>query len=124
MMLMFCTFPIPAVTIDYKALTLLLNKKDQDDFILGGKGFGVEFCAFCDAIRVIIQFCYILDLYFQYPSLAKKDGLKDLNNYVVEPILHQFINSFDLQLLLLSFLWQPAVNITFIFLISMNAFKK
>lgn len=39
---------------DYKALTLLLNKKDQDDFILGGKGFGVEFCAFCDAIRVII----------------------------------------------------------------------
>lgn len=39
---------------DYKALTLLLNKKDQDDFILGGKGFGVEFCAFCEAIGVII----------------------------------------------------------------------
>lgn len=58
---------------DYKALTLLLNKKDQDDFILGGKGFGVEFCAFCDAIRVIIQFSYILDLYFQYPSLGKKE---------------------------------------------------
>ena len=42
------------LTIDYKALTLLLNKKDQDDFILGGKGFGVEFCAFCEAIGVII----------------------------------------------------------------------
>ncbi|CAH3108992.1 unnamed protein product, partial [Porites lobata] len=29
----------------------LLNKKEQEDFILGGKGYGMEFCAFCDAIR-------------------------------------------------------------------------
>ena len=43
-----------SVTLDYKALLLLLNKPD-DNFVLGGKGFQVEFCAFCDAIRVIIS---------------------------------------------------------------------
>lgn len=40
------------VTLDYKALLLLLNKKDDEDFVLGGKGYDVECCAFCDAIRV------------------------------------------------------------------------
>jgi len=40
------------VTLDYKALLLLLNKKDDEDFLLGGKGYGVQCCAFCDAIRV------------------------------------------------------------------------
>lgn len=40
------------VTLDYKALLLLLAKKDNKDFLLGGKGYGVECCAFCDAIRV------------------------------------------------------------------------
>ena len=40
------------VTLDYKALLLLLNKKDDEDFILGGKGYDAECCAFCDAIRV------------------------------------------------------------------------
>ena len=51
------------MTIDYKALLLLLNKKDDEDFKLGGKGYDVEFCAFCDAIRVlnvsIFIFCYL-----------------------------------------------------------------
>lgn len=41
-----------AVTLDYKALLLLLNKPDDEDFVLGGKGYDTEFCAFCDAIRV------------------------------------------------------------------------
>jgi len=40
------------VTLDYKALLLLLNKKDDEDFTLGGKGYNVECCAYCDAIRV------------------------------------------------------------------------
>ncbi|KAK3754208.1 hypothetical protein QZH41_003310 [Actinostola sp. cb2023] len=40
------------VTLDYKALLLLLKKKDDEKFQLGGKGYGTEFCAFCDAIRV------------------------------------------------------------------------
>ena len=35
-----------AVTLDYKALLLLLNEKGDEDFILGGKGYRVEFCAF------------------------------------------------------------------------------
>lgn len=45
-------FITSTVTLDYKALLLLLNKTDDEDFLLGGKGYGVEFCAFCDAIRV------------------------------------------------------------------------
>ncbi len=40
-----------AVTLDYKALLLLLQKGDDKEFILGGKGHG-EFCSYCDAIRV------------------------------------------------------------------------
>ena len=40
------------VTIDYKALVQLLPKKTDDAFVLDGKGYEVEFCAFCDAIRV------------------------------------------------------------------------
>ena len=52
----FLKFPFSAVTLDYKALLLLLNKKNDEDFLLGGKGYNVEFCVFCDAIRVIISF--------------------------------------------------------------------
>ena len=51
----FLKFPISAVTLDYKALLLLLNKKNYEDFLLGRKGYGVEFCAFCDATRVIFS---------------------------------------------------------------------
>lgn len=40
------------VTLDYKALLLLLQKWDDKEFVLGGKGYDNEFCAFCDAIRV------------------------------------------------------------------------
>ena len=55
-------FPVSAVTLDYKALPLLLNKKNYEDFLLGGKGYSVEFCAFCDAIRVIISLDIFLAL--------------------------------------------------------------
>ena len=54
----FLKFPFSAVTLDYKALLLLLNKKNDEDFLLGGKGYGVEFCVFCDAIRVPYLFAY------------------------------------------------------------------
>ena len=37
--------------MDYKALLLLLQRDNDLDFVLGGKGYG-EFCAFCDAVRV------------------------------------------------------------------------
>ena len=40
------------VTLDYKTLTLLLVKNEDEDFMLGGRGVEVEFCVFCDAIRV------------------------------------------------------------------------
>ena len=52
-------FPVSAVTLDYKALPLLLNKKNDEDFLLGGKGYGVEFC---DAIGVIISLDIFLAL--------------------------------------------------------------
>jgi len=41
-----------AVTLDYKALLLLLNKGHDEDFVLGGKGYDTEFCFIFDAIRV------------------------------------------------------------------------
>ena len=40
------------VTLGYKALLLLLNKTDDEDFFLGGKDYESECCAFYDAIRV------------------------------------------------------------------------
>lgn len=40
-----------AVTLDYKALLLLLQRGDDLDFVVGGKGYD-EFCAFWDAVRV------------------------------------------------------------------------
>ena len=41
-----------SVTLDYKSLSLLAVKKDDEDFELGGQGLDVEFCIFCTAIRV------------------------------------------------------------------------
>lgn len=57
------------VTLDYKALLLLLNKGDDEDFILGGKGYDKEFCFICDAIRVskygslVLKKCIIVGWY-------------------------------------------------------------
>lgn len=31
-------------------------KKDDPEFLLGGRGVGVEFCFICNAIRVSIQY--------------------------------------------------------------------
>ncbi|CAB4001503.1 Hypothetical predicted protein, partial [Paramuricea clavata] len=43
------------VTLDYKALILIAIRKEQmthtPEIILGGRGYGVEFCIFCTAIR-------------------------------------------------------------------------
>ena len=38
------------------------TKKNDEDFLLGGKGYGVEFWVFCDAIRVIIS----LDIFLAF----------------------------------------------------------
>ena len=39
--IVFLKFPFSAVTLDYKALLLLLNKKNDEGFLLGGKGYGI-----------------------------------------------------------------------------------
>ncbi|XP_044181665.1 uncharacterized protein LOC122962570 [Acropora millepora] len=39
------------VTLDYRTLTLLVVKKADGEFVLGGRGVDVEFCFLCDAIR-------------------------------------------------------------------------
>jgi hypothetical protein len=63
-----------AVTLDYKGLVLLLAKPDDEDFELGGRGFNVEFCIFCMAIRVrtkkLCSECFITDLTFTDPHTA------------------------------------------------------
>ncbi|RMX55895.1 hypothetical protein pdam_00006238 [Pocillopora damicornis] len=42
----------PKVIVDYKTLTFFLVKKDEEDFLLGGRGVSVEFCFTCNAVRV------------------------------------------------------------------------
>ncbi|XP_031560729.1 uncharacterized protein LOC116296785, partial [Actinia tenebrosa] len=39
------------VTLDLKALYVLLQKEDDDDFELGGRGLDVECCFLCPAVR-------------------------------------------------------------------------
>lgn len=46
------SFLLNLVTLDYKTLMLLLVKKNDDKFMLGGRGVSVEFCFICNAIRV------------------------------------------------------------------------
>ena len=45
-------FQLYTVTLDYRTLTLLVVKKADEEFVLGGRGVDVEFCFLCDAIRV------------------------------------------------------------------------
>ena len=52
--LKFCLFY--TVTLDYHSLVLLTVKKDNEEFVLLGKGYSCEFCLFCTAIRVIIVY--------------------------------------------------------------------
>lgn len=48
------------VILDYKVLCFFLNKKNNEDFVFGGKGYGVEFCSFCDVIRVNIYMFVVI----------------------------------------------------------------
>ena len=40
------------VTFDYKALLMLLKKKNEEEFTIGGRAVNVEFCFLCNCIRV------------------------------------------------------------------------
>lgn len=42
------------------------NKKGDEDFIFGGKGYGVECCVYCDVIRVSKWLFYVSLFYFIY----------------------------------------------------------
>ena len=44
------------VTLDYKGLVLLMAKIEDEDFLLGGRGLCVEFCIFCLALRVSLDY--------------------------------------------------------------------
>ena len=44
----------PKVIIDDKTLTLLLVKKDEEDFLVGGRGVSVEFSFIYNAVRVFV----------------------------------------------------------------------
>ena len=44
----------PKVIVDYKTFTLLLVKKDEEDFLVGGRGVSVEFCFIYNAVRVFV----------------------------------------------------------------------
>lgn len=77
------------VTLDYKALLIILNKKYDEDFLLGGKGYGVEFCAFCDAIRACT--CHgvdadetSLDCLRSKANIGRCSGLRDDLNFQLE----------------------------------------
>ena len=44
----------PKVIVDYKTFTLLLVKKDEEDFLVGGRGVSLEFCFIYNAVRVFV----------------------------------------------------------------------
>ena len=44
----------PKVIVDDKTLTLLLVKKDEEDFLVGGRGVSVEFYFIYNAVRVFV----------------------------------------------------------------------
>jgi len=41
-----------AVTLDLKCLYLLLEKLNDENFVLAGSGIDIEFCFSCHALRV------------------------------------------------------------------------
>ena len=44
-----------AVTLDLKALYMLLEKFKDENFVLAGRGIEIEFCFLCHALRVFIK---------------------------------------------------------------------
>ena len=47
-----CSF---AVTLDLKALYMLLEKFKDENFVLAGRGTEIEFCFLCHALRVFVK---------------------------------------------------------------------
>ncbi|XP_031563017.1 uncharacterized protein LOC116298634, partial [Actinia tenebrosa] len=77
------------VTLDYKALLLLIHKKDDESFTLGGKGYGVEFCVFCDAVRACTHHGEIpnhacVDCLRSKANIARPTGVRDDLTFLLE----------------------------------------
>lgn len=47
-------FLFSSVTLDLKALYMLIVKLGDETFVLGGRGIDIEFCFLCHALRVFI----------------------------------------------------------------------
>ena len=73
------------VVLDYKTLVLLLVKKMNASFMLGGRGVSVEFCFICNAIRVKYSNDIEISMGQLQLVLLKLRYIK---------VLHQFINFF------------------------------
>ena len=73
------------VVLDYKTLILLLVKKTNAAFMLGGRGVSVEFCFICNAIRVKYSNDIEISMGQLQLVLLKLRYIK---------VLHQFINFF------------------------------
>ncbi|KAK3729256.1 hypothetical protein QZH41_008435 [Actinostola sp. cb2023] len=76
-----------------KPFLLLLTKKNDDRFILGGKGYNTEFCAFCDAIRActlhgadVDEAC--VDCLRSKSNIGRPVGLRDDLTFLLEEELH------------------------------------
>ena len=73
------------VVLDYKTLVLLLVKKTNASFMLGGRGVSVKFCFICNAIRAK----YSNDI---ETSIGQLQLVLLKLRYI--KVLHQFINFF------------------------------
>ena len=73
------------VVLDYKTLVLLLVKKMNAAFMLGGRGVSVEFCFICNAIRV--KYSNNLEISIWQPQLVLL-----MSRYI--KVLPQLINFF------------------------------
>ena len=74
------------VILDYKTLLLLLVKKDDHEFVLGGRGVAIEFCFICNAIRVCIQ----TSLIFLFRLHLNKEFMGLWPLYLLHSVYHQF----------------------------------
>ena len=73
------------VVLDYKTLVLLLVKKTNASFMLGGRDVSVKFCLICNAIRVKYSNDIEISIGQLQLVLLKLRYIK---------VLHQFINFF------------------------------
>lgn len=114
------------VILDYMTLLLLPVKKDDHEFVLGGRGVAVEFCFICNAIRVCMQrsfkFLFRLHLNKEFMGLWLLYLLHSVYHFFLlfqnmrNPLL-QTINSTCHYVLFWNF-----ENIIFLFLISFVSF--